>query len=96
MYAVFSLKCLDKQEHMLLVGPAGTSNTCSLARALGYATFFSGNTLRSVHTDVLFKSMSQARVDSSADHTFLSSDLLIPDDLGPHRLTPAVRGPVTS
>ena len=46
--------------------------------------------MRFVRADDYFKSMPQARVDSSVDRTFrslLSPDLLILDDLGLHRLT---------
>ena len=85
--AVFSLEFLTRHEHVLLIGPAGVGKSF-LAQGLGYAAVRAGHTVRCVHTDGLFKAMSQARGDNSADHTFRSPDLLIPDDLGRHRLTP--------
>ena len=87
--AVFSLKFLDKHEHVLLVGPAGVGKSF-LAQALGYSAVRAGNTVRFSHADDFFKAMVQARVDNSVDRTFrsfLTPDLLILDDLGLHRLT---------
>ncbi len=49
-----------------------------------------GHTVRFIHADDFFKTMTQARVDNSVERTFrsfLSPDLLILDDLGLHRLT---------
>ena len=95
--AVFSLQFLLKHEHVLLVGPAGVGKSF-LAQALGYAAIRAGYTVRFVHADFFFRSMTQARVDNSVDRTFrtfLAPDLLIVDDLGLHRLTgPAVGGPL--
>ena len=86
--AIFSLEFLTRHEHVLSMGPLGVGKSF-LAQALGYVAVRAGHTVRCVHADGLFKAMSQARVDNSADHTFLSPDLLIPDDLGLHRLTPS-------
>ena len=86
---VFSLKFLDKHEHVLLVGPAGVGKSF-LAQALGYAAARAGYTVRFIHADGFFKAMAQARVDNSVDRkvrSFLVPDLLILDDLGLHRLT---------
>ena len=87
--AVFSLEFLAKHEHVLLVGPAGVGKTF-LAQALGYTAVRAGHTVRFLHADDFFRSMTQARVDNSLDRTFrtfLAPDLLIMDDLGLHRLT---------
>ena len=87
--AAFSLEFLARREHVLLVGPAGVGKSF-LAQALGYAAVRSGHIVRFVHADGFFKAMAQARVDNSVDRTFrsfLSTDLLIMDDLGLHRLT---------
>ncbi len=87
--AVFSLEFLDKQEHVLLVGPAGVGKSF-LAQAMGYSAVRAGHTVRFSHAADFFKAMAQARVDNSVDRTFrsfLTPDLLILDDLGLHRLT---------
>ncbi len=87
--AVFSLEFLIKHEHVLLLGPAGVGKSF-LAQALGYAAIRSGYTVRFIHADDFFRTMTQARVDNSLDRafrSFLSPDLLILDDLGLHRLT---------
>ena len=87
--AVFSLDFLSRHEHVLLVGPAGVGKTF-LAQALGYAAVRSGHTVRFLHADDFFRSMTQARVDNSQDRTFrsfLTPDLLILDDLGLLKLT---------
>ncbi len=87
--AAFSLQFLARNEHVLLVGPAGVGKSF-LAQALGYAAVRAGHTVRFIHADDFFKTMSQARVDNSVERTFrsfLSPDLLILDDLGLHRLT---------
>ena len=58
--------------------------------ALGYTAIRAGHTVRFIHADDFFKTMSQARADNSVERTFrsfLSPDLLILDDLGLHRLT---------
>ena len=87
--AAFSLEFLDKHEHVLLVGPAGVGKSF-LAQALGYAAVRAGYTVRFIHADGFFRSLAQARVDNSVDRafrSFLTSDLLILDDLGLHGLT---------
>ncbi len=87
--AAFSLQFLARNEHILLVGPAGVGKSF-LAQALGYAAVRAGHTVRFIHADDFFKTMTQARVDNSVGRTFrsfLSPDLLILDDLGLHRLT---------
>ena len=90
--AAFSLEFLPRHEHVLLVGPAGVGKTfLAQAQALGYTAIRAGHTVRFCHADDFFRSMTQARVDNSADRafrSFLSPDLLILDDLGLHRLTP--------
>ena len=84
LYAAFSLEFLHKHEHVLLVGPAGVGKSF-LAQALGYAAVRAGHTVRFIHADDYFRTMTQARVDNSLERTFrsfLSPDLLILDDLG--------------
>ena len=88
--AVFSLEFLSRHEHVLLVGPAGVGKTL-LAQAFGHATIRAGPTVRFLHADDFFRSMTQARVDNSLVRTFrsfLSPDLLSLDDLGLHRFSP--------
>ena len=80
---------LDRNEHVLLVGPVGVGKSF-IAQALGYAAVRAGHTVRFVHADGFFRAMAQARVDHSTDKTFrsfLAPDLLILDDLGLHRMT---------
>ena len=87
--AAFSLQFLDRNEHVLLVGPVGVGKSF-IAQALGYAAVRAGHTVRFVHADDFFRAMAQARVDHSTDKTFrsfLAPDLLILDDLGLHRMT---------
>ena len=74
---------------MLLVGPAGVGKSF-MAQALGYAAVRAGHTVRFIHADDYFRTMTQARVDNSLERSFrsfLSPDLLIMDDLGLHRFT---------
>ena len=87
--AAFSLQFLDRNEHVLLVGPVGVGKSF-IAQALGYAAVRAEHTVRFVHADDFFRAMAQARVDHSTDKTFrsfLAPDLLILDDLGLHRMT---------
>ena len=87
---VFSLEFLAKHEHVLLVGPAGVGKSF-LAQTLGYTAIRAGYTVRFVHSDDFFRAIAQARVNNSVDRTFRSfpsSDLLILNDLGLHRLSP--------
>ena len=87
--AAFALEFLARHEHLLLVGPAGVGKTF-LALALGYTAVRAGHTVRFCPADDFFRSMTQARVDHSAERSFrsfLSPDLLILDDLALHRLT---------
>ena len=94
MDAVISLEFLAKHEHVLLVGPAGVGKSF-LAQAFGYAAIRAGHTVRFIHGDDYFRTMTQARVDNSLERifrTFLGPDLLIIDDLGLHR--PAVGRPL--
>ena len=89
LVAAFSLQFLDRNEHVLLVGPVGVGKSF-IAQALGYAAVRAGHTVRFVHADDFFRAMAQARVDHSTDKTFrsfLAPDLLILDDLGLHRMT---------
>ena len=89
MDAVISLEFLAKHEHVLLVGPAGVGKSF-LAQAFGYAAIRAGHTVRFIHGDDYFRTMTQARVDNSLERifrTFLGPDLLIIDDLGLHRCT---------
>ncbi len=64
--AVFSLEFLDEHEHVLLVGPAGVGKSF-LAQALGYTAIRAGHTVRFIHADDFFKTMTQARVDNSVE-----------------------------
>ena len=71
------------------MGPAGVGKSF-FAQAPGYAAVRAGHTVRFVHADDFFRAMTQARVDNSTDRafrSFLTPDLLIPDDLGLHGLT---------
>ena len=89
LVAAFSLQFLDRNEHVLLVGPVGVGKSF-IAQALGYAAVRAGHTVRFVHADDFFRTMAQARVDHSTDKTFrsfIAPDLLILDDLGLHRMT---------
>ena len=57
---------------------------------MAYATIKAGYTVRFLQADIILKTIAHAMVDNSVDRTlrsFLSSDLLILDDLGFHRPT---------
>ena len=76
--AAFSLEFLAKHEHVLLLGPADVGKSF-LAQALGYSA------VRFIHADDYFKTMAQARVDTSLERTFrsfLAPEPLILDDPG--------------
>ena len=87
--AAFSLRFLQRREHVLLVGPVGVGKSF-LAQALGYAAVRSGHTVRFAAADHYLREMAQARVDHTSEkvfRSFLAPDLLILDDLGLHRLS---------
>ena len=87
--AAFSLQFLDRNEHVLLVGPVGVGKSF-IAQALGYAAVRAGHTVSFVHAGHFFRTMAQARVDHSTDWTFrsfLAPNLLILDDLGLQRIS---------
>jgi DNA replication protein DnaC len=86
---VFSLDFLNRQEHVLFVGPVGVGKSF-LAQALGYAAARTGHNVRFTRADVYFRTLAQARVDHTIEKTFrsfLAPDLLIMDDFGLQRLT---------
>jgi len=84
----FSLRFLDRRDHVLLVGPVGVGKSF-LAQAVGYAAVRSGHSVHFVSAAQYFRELAQARVDHSVEkafRSFLAPDLLILDDLGLHRL----------
>ena len=86
---VFSLDFLNRQEHVLLVGPVGVGKSF-LAQALGYAAVCAGHSVRFTRADNFFRDLAQSRVDHTLEKTFrsyLCPDLLILDDFGLQKLT---------
>jgi DNA replication protein DnaC len=85
--AIRDLACgtfIDKKEHVLLYGPAGTGKT-HLAQALGHHACRTGRSVLFVKAARLFRDLHTARADNSWDQElrrFLASDLLIIDDFG--------------
>ena len=80
---------LPQMEQALLLRSAGVGKTF-LAQALGFSAILAGHTVRFLHVDDFFRAMTQVLVDNSLEGTFrsfLSPDLLMPDDLGIHRLS---------
>jgi DNA replication protein DnaC len=87
---LFSLRFLERKEHVLLIGPVGVGKTF-LAQALGAAATRARRSVLFRRADQLLRELGQARADHSLEVTFrryLAPDLLILDDFGLHRLTP--------
>ncbi len=85
---LFSLQFLQKNEHVLFIGPVGVGKTF-LAQALGAAATRAGHSVLFRRADNLLRELSQARADHSFEVVFrryLAPDLLIFDDFGLHRL----------
>jgi len=85
---VFSLDFLNRQEHVLLVGPVGVGKSF-LAQALGYAVVRTGCSVLFTRADNFFRALAQSRVDHTLEKTFrsyIAPDLLIMDDFGLQRL----------
>ena len=81
--AASSLAFLAKTEHVLLLRAAGAGRS-SPAHGLGYPAVRAGHTVRFLHADDYLRVMNQDRVDNSLGRnlrSFLSSGLLLPDDL---------------
>src|SRR5205823_957044 len=57
---VFTLRFLDRHEHVLFVGPLGVGKTF-LAQALGTAAIRTGHTVFFSRADQLFKDLAQSR-----------------------------------
>ena len=78
---------LAKNDHVLLMRTAGVGRI-SLAHDLGYPAVRAGHTVHFTHADDYLRVMNQDRVDNSLRRnlrSFLSSDLLLADDLGLQR-----------
>ncbi len=85
--AAFSLQFLDRNEHVLLVGPVGVGKSF-IAQALGYAAVRAGHSVRFVHADDQGHGSGQGGPLHGQDlPLLLAPDLLILDDLGLHRMT---------
>ena len=85
--AALSLAFLANNEHVLLLRTAGVGRS-SLAHGLDYPAVRAGHTVHFTHADDYLRVTNQDRVDNSLErhlHSFLSSDLLLPDDLGLQR-----------
>lgn len=88
LQAIFTLRFLDRHEHVLFLGPVGVGKTF-LAQALGATAIRAGHSVLFTRADALFKDLAQARVDHSYEKAFrryLVPELLLVDDFGLHRL----------
>jgi len=89
LQTLFTLRFLERKEHVLLVGPVGVGKTF-LAQALGAAAVRAHYSVVFSRADLLLKELGQARADHSFEKVFrkfLTPQLLIVDDFGLHRLT---------
>lgn len=89
LQAIFTLRFLDRHEHVLFLGPVGVGKTF-LAQALGATAIRAGHSVLFTRADALFKDLAQARVDHSYEKAFrryLVPELLLVDDFGLHRLS---------
>ena len=85
--AAFSLAFLAMNEHVMLMRTAGAGKS-SLAHGLGYPAVRAGHTVHFIHADDYLRVLNQDRVDNSLERnlrSFLSSALLLRDDLGLQR-----------
>jgi DNA replication protein DnaC len=86
---LFTLRFLERKEHVLLVGPVGVGKTF-LAQALGTAAVRADYSVLFSRADALLKELAQARADHTFEKVFrrfLAPHLLIVDDFGLHRLS---------
>lgn len=79
-----SLRFVEKNAHVAIVGPVGTGKTF-LAHALGHVACRHGHSVAAVRADKMLKTLKHARLDNTHDaelRKLISVDLLIIDDFG--------------
>lgn len=79
-----SLRFLEAQRHVAVVGPVGVGKTF-LAHALGHVACRRGHSVLALRSDQLLKALKHARLDNSYDaelRKLIAVDLLIVDDFG--------------
>jgi DNA replication protein DnaC len=79
-----SLRFLEAQRHVAIVGPVGVGKTF-LAHALGHIACRRGHSVLALRADQMLKALKHARLDNSVDaelRKLIAVDLLIVDDFG--------------